>query len=114
VFFLLDLGILAARRLKDLRQAPKRLILLGILFPIINASIAAGLAKIAGLSFGDAFLLIVLGASASYIAVPAAIRLIIPQATPGLYIPMALAVTFPFNIAVGIPLYLALSALITK
>jgi hypothetical protein len=110
VFFLLDLGILAARRLRDLRKAPKRLILLGILFPLLGAVSAASLAKLGGLGFGDTFLLIVLAASASYIAVPAAIRLVIPQATPGLYIPMALAVTFPFNIGIGIPLYLAITA----
>ncbi len=110
VFFLLDLGILAARRLRDLRKAPKRLILLGILFPLLGAVTAAALAKLGGLGFGDTFLLMVLAASASYIAVPAAIRLVIPQATPGLYIPMALAVTFPFNIGVGIPLYLAITA----
>lgn len=106
VFFLLDLGLLAARRLKDLKQAGVPLIAYGIIAPLVHAAVALGLAKALALSVGDGVMLMVLAASASYIAVPAAIRLIIPKANPGIYIPMALAVTFPFNVAIGIPLYL--------
>jgi hypothetical protein len=67
--------------------------------------VGAGLAYFFDLSKGDAFLLALLSASASYIAVPAAMRLSVPQANPGIYLPLSLAVTFPFNISIGIPLY---------
>jgi hypothetical protein len=112
--FLLDMGIVAARRLRDLRQGRMGLaqgtgvpFLLGfaILFPLFNATIATLLGWMLGLPEGDALLLTVLGASASYIAVPAALRLALPEANPSLYLPMSLAVTFPFNLLVGIPLY---------
>ena len=73
--------------------------------PLVNAALALLLAAALGISEGDAFLLIVLAASASYIAVPAAMRLALPEANPGRYLSMSLAVTFPFNILVGIPLY---------
>lgn len=106
VFFLLDLGLIAARRLGDLRAAGVRLVVFGLVMPLVGASVALGAAKLAGLPKGDAVLLMVLGASASYIAVPAAVRLVIPRANPGIYIPLALAVTFPFNVGVGIPLYI--------
>jgi uncharacterized protein len=112
VFFLLDLGILAAKRLKDLRKAGWMLIVFGLVMPLINAALALLLAKLAGLSVGDGTLLMVLGASASYIAVPAAVRIMIPQANPGLYIPLPLAVTFPFNITFGIPLYWSAAKLV--
>jgi len=112
--FLLDMGIVAARRLRDLRQGRMGLrtnagapFLLGfaILFPLFNAMLAGSVAWLIGLPEGDALLLTVLGASASYIAVPAALRLALPEANPSLYLPMSLAVTFPFNLLVGIPLY---------
>jgi hypothetical protein len=105
VFFLLDLGLLAARRFKDLRAAGPGLIAFGLITPLINATLALGLAWLLKLTPGDGALLMVLAASASYIAVPAAVRLVIPQATPGLYIPLPLAVTFPFNVGIGIALY---------
>lgn len=105
VFFLLDLGLLAARRLGDLRQAGARLIAFGLLAPPAGASLALAAAWAFDLSAGDGVLLMVLAGSASYIAVPAAVRLVIPQANPGIFIPLALAVTFPFNIGLGIPLY---------
>lgn len=108
VFFLLDLGLLAARKLKDLRAAGWKVIALGVVIPLMNALLALVVVRVLGMPRGDAILLITLVSSASYIAVPAAVRLIIPQATPGLYVPMALAVTFPFNIAIGIPLYIAM------
>jgi len=107
VFFLLDLGILAARRLRGFIARGWALVAFGLVFPPIGATVALVLAKIGGLSVGDATLLAVLAASASYIAVPAAVRIAIPKAEPSIYIGLALAVTFPFNIVVGIPLYLA-------
>lgn len=105
-FFLLDMGLLAAKRIKDLQKAGIFLILFAILIPIVNAAIALVVAKLIGMSQGDALLFSVLCASASYIAVPAAMRLTVPEANPSLYVSTALAVTFPFNIIVGIPLYL--------
>ncbi|BAY19142.1 hypothetical protein NIES2109_50400 [Nostoc sp. HK-01] len=105
-FFLLDMGLVAARRIKDLQKAGFFLILFAILVPIFNAAIALLIAKAIGMPKGDSLLFSVLCASASYIAVPAAMRLTVPEANPSLYISTALAVTFPFNIIVGIPLYL--------
>jgi hypothetical protein len=108
--FLLDMGIVAARRMRDLRTQtggirPWSLVGWGLLLPLLNASIAAALAVALGLSEGDAVLLIVLCASASYIAVPAAMRLALPEANPSVYLAMSLAITFPFNLLIGIPLY---------
>lgn len=116
--FLLDMGIVAARRLRDLRQASQAgasedatrspvpyLIGMALLFPVINAVLAIALGVALGLGEGDLVLLTVLGASASYIAVPAAMRLALPEANPSTYLPMSLAITFPFNLLVGIPLY---------
>ncbi|WP_016874160.1 sodium-dependent bicarbonate transport family permease [Chlorogloeopsis fritschii PCC 9212] len=105
-FFLLDMGLVAARRIKDLQKTGIFLISFAILIPILNAGIGLLLAKLIGMSQGDALLFAVLCASASYIAVPAAMRLTVPEANPSLYVSTALAVTFPFNIIVGIPLYL--------
>jgi hypothetical protein len=114
VFFLLDLGILAARRIKDLRKAGWKLITFGLVAPPVNATVALLLAKALNLSVGDGILLMVLGGSASYIAVPAAIRFAIPKANPGLYIPLPLAVTFPFNIAIGLPIYIEAAAMVLR
>lgn len=105
-FFLLDMGLVAARRLRDLQKAGIFLVSFAILIPLLNAVLALGLAHWVGLPKGDALLFVVLCASASYIAVPAAVRLAIPEANPSLYVPMSLAITFPFNIIVGLPLYL--------
>jgi uncharacterized protein len=105
-FFLLDMGLVAARRMKELRSAGVFVIGFSVLMPIFNALIGIGIAKLIGMSVGNALLFTVLCASASYIAVPAAMRMSIPEASPSLYISMALALTFPFNIIVGIPIYL--------
>ncbi len=104
-FFLLEMGLLAARRLEELRDAGARPLCFALLAPPAHAALAIGLAWAAGLEAGDALLLAVLGGSASYIAVPAALRLSLPEANPSLYVPMSLALTFPFNVVVGIPLY---------
>jgi hypothetical protein len=104
-FFLLDLGLLAARRWGDLRSAGAFLPAFAVLTPVGSAAVAIVLARAIGLGAGDAIMFAVLCASASYIAVPAALRLAIPRANPSVYVSMALALTFPFNILVGIPLY---------
>ncbi|MCP2728361.1 sodium-dependent bicarbonate transport family permease, partial [Limnofasciculus baicalensis] len=105
-FFLLEMGLLAAKRIKDLQKAGAFLISFAILIPIVNAILGLLIAKVIGMPRGDTLLFSVLCASASYIAVPAAMRLTVPEANPSLYISTALGVTFPFNIVVGIPLYL--------
>ncbi len=105
-FFLLDMGMVAARRIKDLSKTGSFLISFSILMPVANAIIGILIAKILGMSQGNALLFAVLSASASYIAVPAAMRMTVPEANPSLYVSMALALTFPFNIIVGIPLYM--------
>jgi hypothetical protein len=106
VFFLLDMGMVSAQRLGDLKKAGGFAIGFSILMPIVNALIGIGIAKVIGMPQGNALLFAVLCASASYIAVPAAMRMSVPQANPSLYIAMSLALTFPFNIIVGIPTYL--------
>lgn len=105
-FFLLDMGLVAAKRIKDLKTSGPFLISFAILIPVVNAGIGLLLAWLIGMSQGNALLFMVLCASASYIAVPAAMRLTVPEANPSLYISTALAVTFPFNVVIGIPLYL--------
>ncbi len=105
--FLLDMGIIAARRLDALKASGVFLGSFALLAPLVNAALAIGASSLLGLSVGDALLLTVLCASASYIAVPAAVRVALPRANPSLYLPMALTLTFPFNIALGIPLYYA-------
>lgn len=104
-FFLLDMGLVAARKIHELKKVGVFLIGFAIIMPMVNALVATGLAYIFGIEKGDAFLLALLSASASYIAVPAAMRLSVPEANPGIYLPLSLAVTFPFNISIGIPLY---------
>lgn len=103
--FLLDMGITATKRIRAFTRGGLYLTLFGIIVPVFNALITILLAHQLGIDEGNTFLLAILASSASYIAVPAALRLAVPQADPGYYIPMALAITFPFNIVVGIPLY---------
>ncbi len=107
--FLLEMGVIAARRLRDLPKAGPGLILFALTFPVFSGTlgILAGLA--AGLSTGGAAILGVLTASASYIAAPAAVRLALPEANPGYYLTASLGITFPFNLIIGIPLYLAIA-----
>lgn len=104
-FFLLDMGLIAARRIRELFKAGPFVMSFSVFTPVLNAMIGIGIAKIIGMSAGNALLFAVLCASASYIAVPAAMRMTIPEANPSLYISMALALTFPFNIIIGIPVY---------
>lgn len=107
--FLLEMGALAGRRLSDVRTAGVGLVAFAIGFPVLagTVGIASGLAV--GLSTGGATVLGVLCASASYIAAPAAVRLALPDANPGITLTASLGITFPFNLAIGIPLYLALA-----
>jgi hypothetical protein len=107
-FFLLDMGIVAAQRIQDLRRAGPLLIAFAILAPLVHAAVGLALSLALSLPQGDTLLFMVLCASASYIAVPAAMRMTVPQANPSLYISSALGVTFPFNVVIGIPIYMAL------
>lgn len=104
-FFLLDMGLMAARNLPQLKGKSPWLIAYAVLGPLAHAIIALGMAVILSLSAGNAALLMVLAASASYIAVPAVLRYAIPEANPSLYFGLSLGVTFPLNIILGIPVY---------
>ena len=106
--FLLDMGLISARRVGRLKQLGAFPIVFAVCIPLLNAAIALFLARLLGMSEGDAFLFCALCASASYIAVPAAMRLAVPEANPGIYVSLALALTFPFNIAIGLPFYMFL------
>lgn len=103
--FLLEAGLVAGRKLSDLRKGGLLLIGFGITFPILHAALGIWFGKMAGLSLGGATILGVLAGSASYIAAPAACRVALPEANPSYYLTAALAITFPFNILIGIPLY---------
>ena len=107
--FLLEMGVLTGRRLPDIRTAGPGLVVFALGFPLLagTAGIAGGLA--AGMSTGGAMVLGVLCASASYIAAPAAVRLALPEANPGLTLTSALGLTFPFNLIIGIPLLLVIA-----
>ena len=103
--FLLDMGLIAARRLIDARALNLRLVILAIAFPLFNGALGVIVGNLIGLDMATAAALGVLCASASYIAVPAAMRLALPQADPGIYLTMSLSITFPFNILIGISLF---------
>ena len=109
--FLLDMGLVAGRGLakgRDLLTMPVALV--GIGMPLIGATIAALISMAIGLSIGGAAVLITLAASASYIAVPAAMRIALPDANPAIALTLSLGVTFPFNLIVGIPVYISLAS----
>lgn len=107
-FFLLDMGIQVAKRFHELRQQRVYLLLYAIVAPLVHAAIALTICAAAGVSAGNSILLMVLAASASYIAVPAVVRHAIPEANPSIYLGLSLGLTFPFNVLVGIPLYSAM------
>jgi hypothetical protein len=104
-FFLLDMGLMAARNLPGLRGQSVWLVAYGLLAPLCHSAVALGLCWLLAVPVGDAVLLMVLGASASYIAVPAVLRYAIPEANPSLYVGLSLGLTFPFNILLGIAFY---------
>ena len=108
-FFLLEMGLIASGQLGSLRQYGVRLAAFALCMPLLGALVGALLARLMGLSLGGTAMLATLAASASYIAVPAAMRLALPEANPSLSLTAALGITFPFNILIGIPLYLMLA-----
>jgi len=103
--FLLEMGMVTAKRFSSFRKYGWFVTLFAILIPAINGCAVAYLSQYITHDIGNRFIFAILAASASYIAVPAAMRLAAPKADPGLYVPMALGVTFPFNITIGMPLY---------
>ncbi|KLI63842.1 sodium-dependent bicarbonate transport family permease [Aurantiacibacter marinus] len=111
--FLLDMGLIAARRMMDSRSLTWRLVAIAIGLPLVNGAIGTALGVVIGLDTGSAAVLGVLCASASYIAVPAAMRLALPEADPGIYLTMSLSITFPFNVLINIGLIGAFAAMLT-
>jgi uncharacterized protein len=107
--FLLDMGLIAARRLMQSKKLNARLVSLAIVLPLINGTIGTVLGTLVGLDVASAAALGILAASASYIAVPAAMRMALPEADPGIYLSMSLGITFPFNIIIGITLFTQLA-----
>ena len=108
--FLLEMGIVAGRRVSSLPKLGPFLILFGTLMPLFNGIMGVWLGQWSGLSMGGATLLGVLSASASYIAAPAAVRISIPEANPTYYLTVSLAITFPFNLSIGTPIYFAFAS----
>jgi len=113
-FFLLDMGLLAARRLQSTNVLTVRIVVLALVLPVINALVGVTAGAMIGLDAGSIAALAILAGSASYIAVPAAMRVALPQADPGLSLSMSLAITFPFNILIGIPLYSWIATKVTQ
>lgn len=107
--FLLELGMVAAARIKDLKSAGVRLVILGCFLPAFHGVIATVSAVWIGMAPGGAAIFGAMVGSASYIAAPAAVRIALPKASPGIYLTLSLGVTFPFNLAIGIPLYIKLA-----
>ncbi len=107
--FLLEMGIVAGSRLSDLRRVGPFLLAFGIAIPILHGTLAVFLGHWAGLSIGGCTVLAAMAASASYIAAPPAVRMTLPEANPTFYLTASLAITFPFNLVAGIPLYYQLA-----
>lgn len=110
--FLLEMGLVAARRLRDLKEAGFMLVVFGTVVPLIHGALGVWGGALSGLSVGGAAVLGTMVASASYIAAPAAVRIALPEAKPSLYLTASLGITFPFNLVLGIPLYFALARMI--
>ncbi len=109
--FLLDMGLVAGRGLMRAKGVISgRVVLFGLMMPLIGASAGLLAASLLGLSLGGTVLLMTLSASASYIAVPAAMRVALPEANPAVYLTLSLGITFPFNLVLGIPLYVAVAS----
>jgi uncharacterized protein len=106
--FLLEMGMVTARRFASFRQYGLFLSVFALIIPAVNGTIVAYVSSMVTSDPGNRFIFAILAASASYIAVPAAMKIAAPKADPGLYIPMALGLTFPFNITVGFPIYYAI------
>jgi hypothetical protein len=110
--FLLEMGIVAGRRLPDVKKAGAGLVVFSLGFPLLAGTLGVFVGEITGLSLGGSVVLGVLTASASYIAAPAAVRLALPEASPGVYLTASLGITFPFNLIFGIPIMFALGNLL--
>lgn len=110
--FLLELGLIAGKRLKDAGRAGVRLLALGIILPPLLGLLGVIAGHLSGMSIAGSAVLGAMAGSASYIAAPAAVRIALPQANPAYYLTLALGITFPFNLGIGIPLYIKLSQLI--
>jgi hypothetical protein len=106
--FLLDMGIVSGSKLGDFVKSGWFALLFAIFIPLFNGCVVALCSQIVTDDIGNRFMLAVLAASASYIAVPAAMKIAVPKANPGLFLPMALVITFPLNITIGMPIYLIL------
>jgi hypothetical protein len=113
VLFLLEMGAIAAERLREVARVGPSLVIAAIVVPLINGALGALVGAMVGLSTGGTAVLATLAASASYIAAPAAVRIALPEANPALSITAALGVTFPFNLVIGIPIYLWFATLLT-
>lgn len=111
--FLVEMGVVAAQRLRDVAAAGPRVALLAIVIPFLNGVLGTLVGAAAGLSTGGVAVMATLAASASYIAAPAAVRIALPEASPGIYVTASLGITFPFNLTVGIPIYIALAQALT-
>ena len=107
--FLLELGMVAASRVRDLRSTGLRLVILGCLLPAFHGAIATTCGVWIGMAPGGAAIFGAMVGSASYIAAPAAVRIALPEASPGIYLTLSLGVTFPFNLSIGIPLFIKLA-----
>lgn len=105
--FLLDMGIVSGKKLNDFFQSGWFATGFALIIPLVNGCLVAYLSQWITPDIGNRFIFAILAASASYIAVPAAMKIVAPKANPGLFLPMALAVTFPLNITIGFPIYLA-------
>jgi uncharacterized protein len=106
--FLLDMGVVSGRKLQDFFKSGRFTTLFALLIPLFNGVVVAWLSGLITDDIGNRFIFAVLAASASYIAVPAAMKIAAPQANPGIFLPMTLVVTFPFNITLGMPIYLSI------
>jgi hypothetical protein len=106
--FLLDMGIVSGKKLNDFLKSGWFAVVFALVIPLINGCLVALLSQLVTHDIGNRFMLSILAASASYIAVPAAMKIAVPKANPGLFLPMTLAITFPLNITLGMPIYLTL------
>ncbi len=112
MLFLIEMGLIAGTKIREANRIRKSLITFAMISPIIQATLGLLIAWSIGLSQGGAVIFAVLAASASYIAAPAAVRASLPNANPATYVTTSLGITFPFNLVLGIPLYLAMSQLL--
>lgn len=111
--FLIELGAVAATRVKDVKEAGIKVVFLSVLIPLINGLVGAIAGSAAGMSTGGVAVMATLAASASYIAAPAAVRIALPDASPGIYVTASIGITFPFNLLIGIPIYIRLAEALT-